>query len=280
MAFSTGMSVSSARSVWTTVPDTDACSGYRPKIAALIDSELPAPEREELEQHLASCAGCTVELNRQRMAQSALHRLSGALTTPEELRSRIDALLAQPVRRGRLSRRLAVLGGMAAAAVLALLALAGWYRQNYPVPSPSLLALSVEAHQQKTNGPAPVSLSSSDAVVVAAWARERVDKQFDLPSLDAAGYHLVGARLEPDVDPRAVTLVYEGGETRLSCTVVPISSPILALLPLPPSAPARADTIHGSTVVTWRDGDATYLLVADLNADALLRLARLAAQSD
>lgn len=245
----------------------------------MVDRELSQEEQQQLEQHLSDCPDCTVELNRQRMAQSALRRLSASISAPPDLQQRIESMLAQSERRARVQQRVTVLGGVAAALVLAVFAAAGWYRQTHPIPSTSAVDHTVQAHQQRTNGSAPVSLTTSNASEVTSWARATSDKHFDVPSLDAAGFHLVGARPEPDVSPRAVTLVYEGSGTRLTCTVLPIADPLLALLATPPSSPAMTSTVDGSNVASWRDGDSIYILVADLDPATLLRLARLAAQS-
>lgn len=261
-------------------PDDPAdCAACRPQIAALIDHELSALEQQQLEQHLASCPVCTVELNRQRMAQSALRGLTASLNAPADLRGRIDSKLEQSQLRGRIRRGLILLGGVAAALVILLAGGAALYRASHPLPDAPLLALAVGAHRQETNSAAPVTLSSSDAVAVEAWARPRADKHLDVPSLDSAGYRLVGARLEPAIGAGAVTLVYEGSGTRLTCTIVPISNPVLARFASTPSAPNHVATVDGTSIVSWRDGDAIYLLTADLGGDALLRLARLAAQS-
>ena len=256
--------------------DPGVCASYRPQIAALIDNELSALEQQRLEQHLASCLACTIELDRQRMAQSALRGLSASLHAPADLRERIDAVLAQP-RGGR--RALVTAGSLAAALLILLFGVAAWYRASHPLPDASLLTFAAQAHQRETESAVPVTLSSSDATAVEAWARPRGDKHLDVPSLDAAGYRLVGARLEPGISAQAVTLVYEGGGTRLTCTVVPISNSVFAKLASTPSTPDRVVTVEGTGIVSWRDGDAIYLLAADLNSGALLRLARLAAQS-
>ncbi len=247
-----------------------------PSLAALLDGELAPSDQQQLEQHLAICPHCRADLARQRLARLALRRLSVSLSAPSGQRSQARLALERRAPAGRKLRRLVLFGGMAATVILAL---AAWNYMTAPVASPDLLARVVLAHQQVTEGPAPVSLATSNPDLVATWARSGTGKNFEVPSLEAAGYHLLGARTEPDVAPGAITLVYERNGVRATCTVLPASGPLLTRLALPPAVAIHQTSIRGSNAASWRDRDTIYVLVADLDMQALLHLARLAAQS-
>ena len=256
-----------------------ACPEIGARLAALLDGELPRDEQLEIEEHVRHCANCTADLARQREARTALRSLADSLQPSMELRERVNAGLRLQARRNAARRRLILFGGLAA--VLALLAAFGVSRVAIPVPSASVLRQVVAAHRDETQGTTPVSFESADADQVATWARSRAGKYFEVPTLQSAGYRLLGARMEPAVGRHSVTLVYEGDSGRLTCTVLPISDPLGRLLSLrAATAPTQTMQIQGTRVASWRDRDTTYVLVADLDADALLRLARLAAQPD
>jgi anti-sigma factor RsiW len=257
---------------------TDCAAQNGPRIAALLDGELSRNEQWRLEEHLRVCPICAVDLEQQRQAQFALHRAAEGLSAPVDLMERVRGGLPQRAPLHGLRRRIILLSGLAA--VLAALAVVVWPRTATPVPSESVLARVVTAHQLETLGTTPVSYRSADADAVAAWARSGIGEYFEAPSLASAGYQLLGARMEPAVAPRAVTLVYEGEGTRLTCTVIPMAAPLGGLLASPAgTAPTHATRIQGSTVTSWRDRNTIYVLAADLGSDALLQLARLAAQA-
>ncbi|HTE85731.1 MAG TPA: zf-HC2 domain-containing protein [Dehalococcoidia bacterium] len=261
-------------------PDSPTgCPETGVKLAALLDGELPQHEQIQLEEHLRRCSDCAADLARQRAAQIALRTLAVSLQPPAQLRNRVTAGLNRRAQGNATRRRLIFFGGLAAA--LGLCAIFAQSRAAGPTPSVSVLARVVAEHKEETQGATPVSFASADAAQVAAWARSGTGEYFEVPSFEAAGYRLLGARVEPSVAPRAVTLVYEGDSGRLTCTVVPITDPLERLLALrAATAPTKATRIQGETVASWRDKDTTYVLVADLDADALLGLARLAVQPD
>ena len=57
---------------------TASCKALEPKISAYVDGEIPSPDREEVEAHLARCESCA------RMATGfrELHLLAGSQSIP------------------------------------------------------------------------------------------------------------------------------------------------------------------------------------------------------
>ena len=81
------------------------------RLLQLVDGELPAPERERLEQHLTDCEGCWQALHRLRAARAALGTLRETAAGPHELgvdfgrvqariRAELDEKPRRPARRG------------------------------------------------------------------------------------------------------------------------------------------------------------------------------------
>ena len=71
-----------------------ACSDHREDLVAYIDHELEPGSRSALESHLATCEGCSQELERQRQLSEALASLP-QLEPSGELTARFWARLAR-----------------------------------------------------------------------------------------------------------------------------------------------------------------------------------------
>jgi anti-sigma factor RsiW len=255
----------------------NGCDTYAAKkIVAFLDGELTKGDVRATEEHLKSCESCAAELQRQRQARGALYALARELVAPPALRDQIRLQLetAEPAKGSRLQYVLPA----AIAAVLAVILSTGfWLRSALPEINPTVIERVVQA-QLRADGQSPVSLRSSDPSLVAQWARTQTGTPFGVPSLESAGYRLLGARLEPDAGKHAITLVYEGAQGRLTCTIYPLPAP-LRLLPEMSNSPIRVRAVNGSSIATWRDGDAVYMLAADIDRSTLLRIAQLAAKS-
>lgn len=171
-----------------------------------------------------------------------------------------------------------IFGGLAA--VVALLAITGLLLLRSRPPSRALLVRAAAAHQRQTLGPAPVSFASGDLTSVAAWARGQTGASIEVPALDAEGYRLLGVRLAPELGRGAVSLVYEGAEGRVTCTLLPSSLPARLQLPLPEPAPdIHATTLEDTDLATWTEGKTAYVMVARLSPGTLLELAQSVART-
>ena len=66
-----------------------------------LEGELPEPTREELELHVATCAGCIAYVEQMRTTQTALQRLESIdVVEPMETNSRESLLAVFRARRG------------------------------------------------------------------------------------------------------------------------------------------------------------------------------------
>jgi anti-sigma factor RsiW len=253
-----------------------ACPDRLTEITAFLDGELQAADTEELERHLAACDGCEAELRRQQLSKNALRRLSISLNASPEMRSRVEAALAEPAQR-RSDRGLTLVLGLAAALLIFVFAGAGWYRLTQSQPSPAQMNRAAQSHTQITSGANPVGFASSDPASVAAWAASSTGNRIDVPPGNVAGFRLIGARSGSDVAAGSVTLVYESAGKRISCTIVPLTR--VGPMAPQPTLPTSVTAIDGSNVAAWRDDKSIYLLAGDLDADSMLGLARQIAQS-
>jgi anti-sigma factor RsiW len=254
----------------------DPCPEYRSRLAALLDDELTAGERETLEAHLRDCAGCRAALDRQQQAHAALSALGPSLRASPELRSAVRAQLDgahAPVRRGPW---LLSLGGVAAVVLVAAIGWAALHRQPKLGPA---WTHALQAHRQETLGGAPVSYASNDRAAVIAWAKVQAGGYVAVPSY--AGYTLMGARTEPSAGPHAVTLVYGGPKGRLTCLIMRGEVHLSGRVAAAPSGPAiHYVQAQGATAAGWQEKNTTYLLVANMSPPSVIQLAESAASQE
>jgi mycothiol system anti-sigma-R factor len=257
-------------------PHRRGCAALSTRLAALLDGELSLPERRELEAHLRTCPRCAAELEQERAARSVLRDAAARMEAPAYLRSRVESSLARAAVRRSAWRRLLPFTGLAAA--IAILAIAGFLviaiRQ---MPSQELLRRVATAHHQETLSAAPVSFSSSDEAAVDAWLEQQNGEQVDIPSLEAAGYRLLGARLDPSIAPHAVTIVYDSANGRLTCVILPAAQPSWLKVPLEALHPSvHAASTAGAGLASWAEPDGMYVMAADLQPAAVATLAQIA----
>jgi anti-sigma factor RsiW len=247
----------------------DAVRGCRapdPRLAALLDGELAAAEQRQLDEHLRVCRCCADDLAQQRLARAALRRTAEVLLPSSSLEARVLRGLAESGAPRSIRRRALLFGGVAA--VIAVGLGGGVIIRGREAVTAAVLRRAVGAHQAVTLGASSVSLGSSDPAAVSAWARQQTGRSVDVPGLEGAGYSLRGARLDSSVASKAVALVYESAEIRMTCTVMP-----------PASLPGASDEIRVTAigdvhVATWADADSAYIMVAQLSPADLLQLAR------
>lgn len=258
---------------------TSTCVERGPRLAALLDGELTSDERDALVTHMQECPVCALTAARQRWTRALLRDLGTSLHAPPALGLKVIARLGQASDRGRFSRRLELLAGLAAA--LVILIIGGWtLRQRQSAVTPALV-LAVHAHQAETLGSAPVLFVSSDPTAVSAWASAVARTGIDVPSFAKSGYDLIGARAEPSIAENAVALVYEGQGRRITCVIVNGPARLGGAIASPASTPA----IHywhaqRMSAAGWWEGDTAYLLAGDLQPATLVALAQLAATEE
>jgi anti-sigma factor RsiW len=238
------------------------CDQLQLLIQAELDGELDAAEVATLLAHLDTCPGCTGF--REELGQLSA-RLRGGLTrhtAPAALRSAVAAQLpaqaAVPTPRQPRWR-----GGSQAAsfgAGLAVAAAAAWLIV-LPARQDAFSDL-VNAHIRALQPGHLMDVESTDQHTVKPWFDGRLDFAPSVPNLAAAGFPLIGGRLDY-LDGHAVgALVYRRGKHLIDVFVRP-------------GGHAGSAALQGYNVVGWdRDGMA-YEAVSDLNTAELTDFAHL-----
>jgi anti-sigma factor RsiW len=242
---------------------------------AWFDGELPKDSRAQLETHIAGCADCrgAVEAERAMIARvkstATYHeaprdlaaRLSQKLRAETndgaEAGSNVVALRAAP---GRESfwRPMA----LAASFVLAALLSGGvGYMSSIPATGDQLVQQTVDSHVRSLLANHLTDVASTDQHTVKPWFNGHLDTAPPVKDFAAQGFPLIGGRLDY-VDHRPVAaMVYRHGMHPINLFVWSDPSSTKGQ----PSAASR----QGYNIRHWVDGDLTYWLISDVEADQL-----------
>jgi anti-sigma factor RsiW len=187
-------------------------------LSALIDGELPPAQQQGIEQHLATCHGCTHRVLSATKLKAAIARAGQRFTPPPEALAGLTAQLhsqsepqaqahsePQPKSTGRLfSIRPAIVRPAAwaalAAAILLAVSLLGW-RQLHQTNT--LAAELLDQHLATLSTAATPQVISTDRHTVKPWFQGRLPFSFNLPDTTA---------LPPDTTLKGADLTYLNGQ--------------------------------------------------------------------
>ena len=217
---------------------------------ALLDDELDAANVAAVEAHLRACPDCAAEFERLKhlheiVADPALRRAA-----PAVLRDRIEAMLPDaPHTANRWPTRLGWGAGGAIAAGLAL---------TLAIPQPSatgsLEQQMVASHVRSLLADHLVDIPTSDRHVVKPWFNGKIDFSPPTPDLKAAGFPLVGGRLDYIGGRVVPAIVYRRNLHTINVFAWPAGEA--------PSGETMAT--DGYTLVHWRQGDLDFWAVSDV----------------
>lgn len=114
----------------------------------------------------------------------------------------------------------------------------------------------IAAHRRALLAAQPTDVASSDRHTVKPWFNTRIAQAPRVVDLTAAGFPLLGGRVDVIAGAPAPTLVYRHRQHLISLTAVP--------QPTATRAASRREQ-DGYRVVEWRDGGTRYAAVSDLD---------------
>jgi anti-sigma factor RsiW len=173
------------------------CATCESLIDAFVDGELMASEALDTRAHIDTCAGCADRLS-QRLALSRQLQGAARYQAPDVLRARVRGIAGAPAspfmppktsRPGHLRR-----AAIAAAAVIAIAIAGGLAVQRSggsTVPDQVLAS-----HLRSLLPGRLIDVQSTDRHNVKPWFNGRIALSPDVPTLDSAGYALVGGRVD------------------------------------------------------------------------------------
>jgi anti-sigma factor RsiW len=219
-------------------PDPDTVNAY-------VDSELPADEERNAQEHLVACHSCALRVLSAMQLKAATARAGHCFTPTSEVVARLTARLrAEPAPVARIhSVRPASWGALAAAVVLAV-SLLGWNQFRH---SNTLAAELLDQHLAVLSVDAAPQVISSDRHTVKPWFQGRLPFSFNLPEPGA---------LPPDTTLKGADLAYFDGQPAALLIFTIHKHQVTFLLSQQPSELALSEipnaragfTIHSATV--------------------------------
>ena len=229
---------------------------------AFHDCELTAETRSAVAAHVKTCADCSAALAQLGTLSNAIKAV-GAFPVPESLRHNVEKL-ASEAQRARIAsprrRQFALLaashiGVALAGGLLAWMLLADQSARNFNVEE------AVSAHVRSLMDNQLVQVASSDTHTVRPWFAGKVDFSPDVRDFAAAGFPLIGGRVDYVGGSKVAALVYSRNKHVINVFVSPAGQLDVGGL--------REASRNGYTIIEWQNRDLRYRAVSDLSAAEL-----------
>lgn len=239
------------------------CKNLQELLHRYVDGELAPDLRREADTHLETCADCRRLAAEETAWQQAIHRAGTYYAAPEEVRRRIARLAARPA----FSRLLWRGWAMAASLLLAVALSSGVTAYIVAGTGQEPLTQEIAAsHVRSLMADHLTDIASSDQHTVKPWFHGRLDYAPPVADTSAAGFPLIGGRLDY-IDHRPVAaLVYRRNQHPINLFVFPSGEADSAV---------RASVRNGYNIVHWTAHGMTSWAVSDLNAAELGAFAQL-----
>ncbi len=236
------------------------CDEIRPLLEAYLDGELDLVHSLAIEQHVEACPVC----QRARKQQDALRAVIRAGLPRGAALPGLTARVRGALRReaGQAGERKHLIMpdwrwlAAAAAVILAFTVAVPAFR---PLRSNPLVAEAVANHVRSLLPGHLTDVASTDRHTVKPWVAQRVDYSPTVQDFSAAGFPLMGARLDYLGHRNVAALVYACREHRINVFVAPS----------PSEEAERWSDLDGFHVATWSQGGMKYVVVSDLSMPEL-----------
>lgn len=232
-----------------------ACRAMRLRLAAYADDELGVEGAVEVESHLAQCASCRAEVERQRSFSRAVRDLYPTDAAPAGLEDRVRSALF-----GRRRSR-AVVAFAALAASLALAVGAARFADGRRAPG--IVADAAGIHRNVSDGTLAVALRTTSAAAVNDWLRRELPFPAAIAESRARGVDLDGASVVLLHGQRAGLVRYRVGGHAASLFLLPRRSWSGGRAVRFRDVEFRIFKVAGAAVAAWSHPPSSYLLVSD-----------------
>ncbi len=252
-------------------------NGAQDRLHAYVDGWLGPEERTRVEAHLAQHPEDAAAAHAYRLQNSAL-RAAFAPVLDEPLPPGLEAAVMASAAMADAGRTKATarfrLGWAVAASVMLLLAggAGGWllhgWRGEAVETGGAFAAQALGAHRVFVSEVRhPVEVDAGQEAHLVAWLSKRLGTKLRAPDVRAAGFELVGGRLLAEGARPVAQLMYEDtGGRRLTLYLRAIEGA--------EETAFRFVEDNGVAAFYWIDEDYAYALVAPLERDRLLTIAR------
>lgn len=233
------------------------CEEIHHFIDTYLDGELDFARQVELEQHLAHCPSCRALLEERKAFRAFFVETVSAYKAPPELEAKILAAVRRAPTKEKFSLwRQPWIYATAVVAISVCLAL----RILFPDAEKELSKEAVLHHSRSLSTSHLVDVASPNPVVVKPWLTARLDFAPPLVGSPAAGYSLVGGRVDKIENRSVATLVYKHENDVVSLFCWPPDKEHLS---------ASERSIDGYRVSTWSNSQCNYVLVSKLSNQAM-----------
>jgi anti-sigma factor RsiW len=240
------------------------CKSALPLIEPYLDGELDASQMAEIRVHLNGCPNCTAA--HQRLSDLSANLRTLRYPVPGHLQDRIvsavrSAAQTQPPARFPQAKAWAI----AASTLLAISLGSNITLLRFHKPSQDNVAQQiVSSHIRSLIGAHLLDIPSTDQHNVKPWFNGKLDYAPEVKDLAAAGFPLIGGRVDY-IDHRPVAvMVYKRAQHVINLFAWPSNSPL-----------AAPETSNGFNLVIWNKGGITYCAISDLNKAELNQFATL-----
>ncbi len=246
------------------------CETWQDKIDAFVDSELPADEASQFEEHLRKCVACSSEtLARQRL--KAETRLAGQHFAP-------SAAFERRLRKQFAPKRPRFFSWFPSFAVTAAVVLVmvwlgiGWRDRAV---HQQVVAQLVDQHVATMASEHPVDVISTDAHTVKPWFSGKVPFSVEVPNLTGTQFELVGGRVAYLQQSPAAQLIFAVRKHRISVFMVRDHGAVAMLGS--DTSPVRRTAFNTQT---WVEDGIRYFAISDVNPQDVRQLCDLLKQVD
>lgn len=242
-----------------------ACTLQHELLDAYLDRELGVERTLEVESHLASCRQCASEVESWNAIRVPLQASALYHRAPAQLEEKIRKMVRPPHALEKLHwfQRWIWAGGGAVFAAAALLIAFTITRPPTSAPNEAL----VDSHVRSLMPGHLMDVISTDQHTVKPWFDGKLEFAPPVQDFAAAGYPLVGGRLDYVDSHQAAALVYHRALHVINLYIWPTENTA--------SSTPTARTIRGYNIVSWRKNGFEFRAVSDLNIAELRDFARL-----
>jgi anti-sigma factor RsiW len=241
------------------------CALDRHLLEGYVDGELGFERTLEVEEHLASCRGCALELQSWKDVRGVMQRSDLYYRAPKTLEVRLRNLIPREAPSDNLPwfhRGIWAAGGAAFAAAALLI--------SFMITRPAAISPGSEvvtSHIRSLMANHLMDVVSTDQHTVKPWFDGKLDFAPPVHDFAADGYPLAGGRIDYLQNRTVAVLIYHRALHVINLYVWPAKGP--------GSSAVDAQTLQGYNVLSWAKNGFEFRAVSDLNTAELRDFARL-----
>jgi anti-sigma factor RsiW len=233
------------------------CTRTRHAMDAHRDHELDPVTAADVEAHLQTCAGCAQIYATQTALRSAVKRQAAYHKAPAALVARIRSQTGSPPAMKQSARRWSWFPLGAAVAATVVITWTTAMQMESGMRDERIVEQVIAGHARAVMNNHLVEVASSDQHTVKPWLSSKLDFSPPAADLTAAGFPLVGARLDYVNSRPVAALVYRHRQHVINLFVWPADKAA--------SAAPQTSSKQGYNLLHWERDGMTFWAISDLN---------------